>query len=286
MARSDVIAVVFDFDDTLAPDTTTRLLQSHDIDTEDFWKNKVPPLVASGFDPAFAWLKLMLEEIGEGKRLGPLTNSDLREFGATVDGTYYPGLPQLFPDLRAVVAEERDISIEFYIISGGLRQLLLGSSVVQEHFDGVYGCELAEGDDGVLRHIMRCVTFTEKTRYLYEINKGIRVSDSFKNPLLVNEAVSQEERRVQFPDMIYVGDGLTDIPCFSMIDAYKGTTFGVFDASLQSKAKTAFLKLLQPKRVISIHAPKYGPDDDLGALLRAAVEQKVAAITVRRGTAY
>lgn len=278
--------MVFDFDDTLAPDTTTRLLQSNGVDTDVFWKERVPPLVSSGFDPALAWLKLLLDEVRPGGALDGLSNAELRARGAEIDATYYSGLPQLFTDLRSAVAGERDISIEFYIVSGGLRQLLLGSQIVNEHFDGVYACELAEGEDGTLRYIKRCVTFTEKTRYLYEINKGIRVEDSFRNPLLVNRFVPENTRRVRFEDMIYVGDGLTDIPCFSTLAANHGTSFGVFDPSEQSKAKRAFLELLQPKRVVSIHAPRYGPDEDLGALLRAAVEERITAIHVRRGTAY
>ena len=286
MTVAHVIAVVFDFDDTLAPDTTSRLLEQHGIDTDDFWKNRVPPLVEEGFDPALAWLKLLVDEVGPGKPLGELSNERLRELGAQIDDTYFPGIPDVFADLRASVEEVRDVSIEFYVISGGLRQLLLGSQVVQDHFEGVYGSEFAEDDAGVIRYVKRCVTFTEKTRYLYEINKGISVDDSYANPFLVNKFVAEPDRRVRLDDMIYVGDGLTDIPCFSMLGAHGGTSFGVFDPGQQSKAKRAFLELLQPKRVMSIHAPRYGPNDDLGALLRAAVEEKVAAIKVRRGTVY
>jgi phosphoserine phosphatase len=286
MAVSDIIAVVFDFDDTLAPDTTTRLLQEHRIDAERFWSEDVASLVEDGYEPSLAWLKLLLDNVQPGRPLEGLSNQGLREFGATVDATFFDGLPGLFDDLRAQAAQERDVAVEFYVISGGLRQLLLGSSVVQKYFDGVYGSELADGPDGTLASIKRSVTFTEKTRYLYEINKGIKVEDSLRNPLLVNEDIPKSERRIRLDDMIYVGDGLTDIPCFSTLREAKGISFGVFDPSQQAKAKRAFLKLLVPQRVVGIHAPKYGPDAELGALLRAAVEQKIATAKLRRASVY
>jgi phosphoserine phosphatase len=282
----NVLAIVFDFDDTLAPDSTTKLLQHHGIDPDKFWKEDTPALVKQGYDPAIAWLNLLLDCVGPDKPLGNLTNQALREFGASLDDDYFPGLPELFDDLQREVAEERDISIEFYIVSGGLRELLLGSAIVQRYFQGVYASELGEGQDGLLRYIKRCVTFTEKTRYLFEINKGIPPDESRENPLLVNKDVPPDQRRVPFEDMIYVGDGLTDIPCFSLLQKSGGTTFGVFDPVTTAKAKRAFLELLQPRRVVSIHAPKFGPTDDLGALLRVAIAERIASIKLRTARPY
>jgi hypothetical protein len=63
---------------------------------------------------------------------------------------------------------------------------------------------------GFLGRIKRCVTFTEKTRHLFEINKGLQSKDTSSNPYLVNKFVPPEERRIPFANMIYVGDGLTD----------------------------------------------------------------------------
>ena len=79
-APQNVIAVVFDFDDTLTDDSTTRLLEHHGIDATDFWKNKAAGLLSAGWDPTLAYLKLLLDEVGPGKRMGQLTNADLRKF--------------------------------------------------------------------------------------------------------------------------------------------------------------------------------------------------------------
>jgi hypothetical protein len=82
---TDIVAVIFDFDDTLVPDSTTMLLKSHGIDTEDFWGRQARNLIRQGYDPPTAYLNLILNNIGEGKPLGLLTNPKLVEFGSFMD---------------------------------------------------------------------------------------------------------------------------------------------------------------------------------------------------------
>jgi len=203
------------------------------------------------------------------KPLGELTNNKLAAFGAELDATWFAGLPELFDDLLSIVAARqfRDISIEFYIISGGLQALIEGSQHVRKYFSGVYGCQFAEDQEsGVISQIKRCVTFTEKTRFLFEINKGISPADAATQPHLVNQLVPEESRPVPFNNMIYVGDGLTDIPCFSLIEKGGGVTFGVFQSGEES-AKQAFQRFLETKRVRSLNHPEYGKDAELGSLL-------------------
>ena len=141
-----VIAVVFDFDDTLVPDATTALLASRGIDVDEFWSAVVPPLVEEGYDPPLAYLRAMLDRIGADLPLGLLSNRDLHEFGESLDSEFFPGLPALFAALRDLVGRFRDISIEFYIVSGGPQDVIGGSSVVKTWFDGFHGCQLGEDD--------------------------------------------------------------------------------------------------------------------------------------------
>lgn len=274
-----VIAVVFDFDDTLIPDSTTALLESAGIDSGEFWTKLASALVREGYDPPLAYLKLILDRIGPDRPLGPLSNADLRQFGSNLDSSFFPGLPRLFTDLKREVAKFRDITVEFYIVSGGLEEVIGGSKIVSKHFTGFYGCQLGEDDAGILRYVKRCVTFTEKTRYLFEINKGIDPKKSRTQPHLVNNKVN--ERRVPFSQMVYVGDGLTDVPCFSLVRAGGGKTFGVFSKAKKS-AKQAFQELLDTKRVDSLHSPDYRASADLGALIRAAVTTVAANIDLGR----
>lgn len=268
-APQNVIAVVFDFDDTLTDDSTTALLRSGGINTDEFWGKKQPALVEQGWDPTPAYLKLLLDHVGDGRPLGKLSNERLREFGAKLE--FYPGLPGLFEDLRASVSEHQmsNPGIEFYVISGGMEEVIRGSSI-SAHLNGFWGCKFAE-EDGEIRHIQRVVSFTEKTKYLYHINKGL-LPGTNPGPYAVNENIQPQNRRVPFENMIYIGDGFTDVPCFSLITHFGGQAFGVFDAKKLGSPKKAWEKLVAPHRVVSMNAPKYGADDDLGALLRVAVK--------------
>lgn len=280
-----VLAVIFDFDDTLLPDSTSALLRDHSVDPDHFWTVQTKALVDQGYDPPLAYLKLLLGEVGPGRPLGQLTNQDLRKFGASLDNTWFPGLPQLFEDLRSIASEHRDVSIEFYIISGGLQPIIEGSTYVSKYFRGVYGCQLGEDpNSGIVSDIKRCVTFTEKTRFLFEINKGISPQDAATQPHLVNRLVPEETRPIPFKNMIYVGDGLTDVPCFSLVEKREGIAFGVFKSGKES-AKQAFQRFLETKRVRSMHHPDYQDDAELGSLLRAAVSTACGRLMVESARA-
>jgi phosphoserine phosphatase len=279
----EIIAIVFDFDDTLMPDSTSKLLRSHGVKPEDFWP-KSDELIRQGYDQPTAYLKLLLDNVGEGKPLGSLTNDDLRRFGAGLDGDFFSGLPGFFDDVRSQVLQRfKNIDVEFYIISGGLQAIMEGSNVVNKYFAGAYGCQLGTGPgSNVVSHIKRSITFTEKTRYLFEINKGIRQRNSEANPFLVNKDVKHEDRRIPLKNIVYVGDGLTDIPCFSTVKHFGGEAFGVFDPSSPEKTKRALLEFLVPKRVVGMYKPRYEATDELGALLRMWVFNRAAAIQIER----
>lgn len=272
------LAVVFDFDDTLVPDSTTLLLEEHGIHSHDFWLRDVKKLVVQGYDPAHAYLKVLLDNIGIGKRLGSLTSRELRRFGTKIERKFHPGLAELLNDLRGIVGKYKNIDIEFYIISGGLQDIIEGSKLVAGNFSAVYASQLA-GDkpNGVLKYIKRCITFTEKTRYLFEINKGVAPAYTRKNPYAVNEDVQMSKRKIPFANMVYVGDGLTDIPCFSLVSAgvrgeQGGVTFGVFDPAEKKSAKRIFQNFLIPRRVVSANPPQYRRKDALGSLTRRDID--------------
>src|SRR5262249_31874256 len=166
---------------------------------------------------ALAWLNLLIRLIGRGKPLGELTHAELRAFGASHARKLYPGVPGLIRDLKREVDKHKNIRIEFFIISGGLQEVIEAVPLVAEHFRAVYASQLGSDARGVPTEIKRCVTFTEKTRYLFEINKGLDPSKTKKNPYLVNEDVPEPNRKIPFKNTVYVGDGYTDIPCFSLI---------------------------------------------------------------------
>lgn len=137
----NVIAVVFDFDDTLADDSTTKLLEAHGVDAADFWQREMKNRTDEGWDPPLAYLTWILENVGEGKRFGMLTNAQLRELGKGLE--FYPGIPELFADLKAIT-EQHPLTrpvVEFYVVSGGLEEVIRGTSIAPFRRDlGMHFC--------------------------------------------------------------------------------------------------------------------------------------------------
>jgi phosphoserine phosphatase len=276
----NIIAVIFDFDDTLTDDSTTKLLVSAGVNPSRFWREQMPELYNQGWDPSLAYLQSMLDLVGKGKPLDRLSNAQLRQFGSTL--TFYKGIPQVFDDLHALVRkfEVSRPAIEFYAISGGLEEIVRGSTIAK-YFHGIWGCCFAE-NDGVVRCVQNVISSTEKTKYIFAINKGMH-DVCRKEPYKVNEFVDAQERRIPIENMIYIGDGLTDVPCFSVVSSFRGKAFGVFDPTKEESPKKAWEKLIAPKRVVTMNSPHYGPKDDLGALLRAAVTEICLRMDTRMG---
>jgi len=276
-----VIALISDLDDSLIEDTSTKLVASRGIDPGKFWGETVKELVTDGWDPTLAYLSKIVELSGEGRPLGRLTNADLRAFGATLDtAEFFPGVDGLRAELQAVASKiSSEIVVEFYVISGGILPILEGSPVLQRNCNAVYANQFDEDPAKGITRLKRVVTFTEKTRILFEINKGITPAQSAANPYLVNKEASANDRRVAFENMIYMGDGLTDIASFSLVKARGGYTFGLFNPAKAESANRALNEFIAGDRVTAAHAPRFGKDDELGSILRATVATIAKRIT-------
>ncbi len=278
--QANVIAVIFDYDDTLVPDSTTYLLRKKKIDVKKFWERDFKKLVSQHYDPPHAYLKLILDNVGNGKKLQGLSNNELRKIGKEVETTLYPGFKSLISDLKKTVADyDRQngiaVKIEFFVISGGLEEVIKGNKFICDNFSGIYGCRLgndANDNSKPLTTIKRTITFTEKTKFIFEINKGISQSDSDADPSAVNAEVEEKERTVLFKNMIYVGDGLTDIPCFSLLGKNGGSCFAVkhMNRSLSERLKI-YREIIKTKRTYNQAPPNYRKDQLLGDNLRLAV---------------
>lgn len=216
MAQS-VIAIVADCDDTLAPDTTGQLLARFGIDPKEFYAGPVGKLVEQGFDPPVAYMHEMLRLARDGGPLAGLTKAVMEEIGQKIER--YPGVPEIFLDLEAEIKEhyaEYGIRLEEYVISGGIADLI-AASPIGKVVDGLWGCNFAYDDAGRISAIKNVLSFTEKTRFVFAIEKGV-VGPEYRNkPYAVNEPMDGGERRVPLKNMVYLGDGPSDIPCMSVI---------------------------------------------------------------------
>jgi phosphoglycolate phosphatase-like HAD superfamily hydrolase len=295
----NVLAVIFDCDDTLTDDTTSALLAASDKDPKEFWGEgkQVDRLVREeGWEPTNAWLHVLLKYAAKDQ-LKYQTNAKLRAFGKTLRP--YPGLQNLFKDLKKITVGS-SCEIEFYIISGGIEDIVRGFASREEFkdvFRAVWGSRVApETSGGPIRYIARAITFTEKTRYIYAINKLADISEFEKNPARVNDYVPERNRRIPFANMIYVGDGLSDIPCFSIIEpsARRGAEAAegkepvggmVFPVFRPNSAKWQWENLLFPQRIPrGPFDPLYGRKRALGANLRYAVRTVWSNVILRTGS--
>ncbi|MFT4210749.1 MAG: haloacid dehalogenase-like hydrolase [Microbacterium sp.] len=196
-----------------------------------------------------AYLGHMLTYIDDGPFDG-LTNARLRELGASAP--LAPGMPDFMDRMRAVVRDDarfahHEIKVEHYIVSTGLRQMIEGNPI-RSHVDGVWACELLSDPptagyletlehlelNDKLTQVGYALDNTTKTRAVFEINKGSNVEPT----LDVNARMDSDERRVPMQHMIYVADGPSDVPVFSVVGGSGGRTLGVWtDAANYANVK-------------------------------------------------
>ena len=254
-----IVACIWDFDKTLIPDyMQTPLFKRYKVDAQQFWQEveALPEHYSKrGYrvNPDTLYLNHLLSYVKHGQMKG-LNNAVLRQLGEEL--TFYPGLPDLFQELREIVTHKEDyrrhgIRLEHYIISTGLTEIIKGS-LIAEHVENIYGCDFIESPlpPGFLRQgefdlmveseinqIGNVVDNTIKTRFIFEINKGTN-----KHPeISVNAKMAAEDRRVPIQNMIYIADGPSDVPVFSVVKQNGGLAYAVYnpesDAEFQQNDK-------------------------------------------------
>ena len=220
------LAVILDFDETLTDDSTSQLLKSHGVDVDVFWEVQIPDLINQGFDPTEAYMMLLVKEMRRRGKLEALRDERLREFGSTL--IFHAGVIDFFAELRKLVAGR--MKVQFFVISGGLQEIIAGSSIAHE-LDDFWGCTFYCDKALDIPYPKNVISFTEKTKYIFNINKGL-IGARYKNkPYEVNEYMAPKTRHIPLENMFYIGDGLTDIPCFSILDNYDGWPVCVYNES-------------------------------------------------------
>ena len=268
-----VIACVWDFDKTLIQGyMQSPLFDAFGIEEKTFWEevNRLPELYAAQgahVSKDTVYLNHLLSYVKNGPLKG-LSNQRLRELGREL--RFYPGLPGFFKSIKNHVSSDREdarhgITLEHYIISTGLAEMIRGSSIAP-YVDGIFGCEfiekpfppgfLAQDELGIepggeVSQIGVMVDNTIKTRFVFEINKGTNKDPSID----VNANMRPEDRRIPIHNMIYVADGPSDVPVFSVVRRSGGLAFAVYDPANEDEFAQND-SLLQAGRIHS-----YGPAD-------------------------
>ena len=231
----NIIAVIWDFDKTLIDgNMQDPIFEEYHIDKTKFWEkvNALPARYAKEGVKVNAdtiYLNQFIKDTKAGIFKG-LNNEKLRTFGQKQK--YYQGVPEIFKELQRVVEEnpkyrEYNIRVEHYIVSTGMSAIIEGSAV-RPYVEAIWGCDLIEGLDENKQKIISEVGYTidntTKTRALFEINKGVPQHPEID----VNAKMSDALRRVAFPNMIYIADGPSDVPAFSVVNKFGGSTFAIY----------------------------------------------------------
>ena len=274
----NTIAIVYDYDQTLSPNYMQDevLFPTFGIDANKFWARCHDLVKTQGFDNELAYMKALLDYLDIDRP----TNTRLRELGTGLQ--FFPGLPEMFDEFRTVLLtpqhEAHGIRVEHYIISSGLKPLIEGSRIAP-HVRAIFGCEFAEDKDGRITFPKRVISHTQKTQYLFRINKGL-----LDHAQDVNDHMPAELRPVPFEHMIYVGDGPTDVPCFTVVRQHGGHAIAVYNAAdpTRSSFKKCYQLSTHADRVRHIAPADYRAGSHLRLLLEQMVEEVATRIVERR----
>ena len=257
-----IVAFLYDFDKTLC---TTDMqdyafIPSLGMTPKEFWAE------ANGFgrgnriDGILAYMYTMIREAE--KRNRPFTREDLVEKGRSI--VLFPGVEDWFRRINAF-GVAHGVQVEHYIISSGLREIIEGSSISGE-FKEIYASEFYYDETGRPVWPKLAVNFTAKTQFVYRINKGVLdVSDD----KTLNDSMPDDSKRVPFTNMVYMGDGLSDVPCMKMMRAYGGQAIAVY----QESNRMGVEDLLAKGRVDFIFPADYSEDTALDLTVKNIIRK-------------
>ena len=264
--QKPIIAIMYDFDKTLC----TRDMQEYgfipslNMTSQEFWGEVGTLSKEKVMDPILAYLYHMLKKAQE-KGLS-ITKDSLVSLGGDIQ--YYPGVEEWFERINEY-GRENGVKIEHYVISSGIKEIIEGSTI-NKHFKKVYACEFLYNQNGKAEWPKLTVNYTNKTQFLFRINKG--VLDVWEDEKL-NAFVPEDERRVPFKNMIYIGDGLTDVPCMRLVKANNGQSIAVF----HKRKKEIAAQLLAENRVDFITEANYSKNSELDEIVKTIIE-KIAVV--------
>lgn len=263
-----VIAICYDFDKTLSPDDMQAQGYIQSVGYDDaklFWTESNDLATDNDMDQNLAYMFKMMEK-ARGRLL--FTRRTLEEQGEKV--VLFPGVEEWFERIRKY-GEERGVIIEHYIISSGLKEMIEGTSVAKKGvFEKIYASSFYYDQDGVALWPAQVVNYTNKTQFLFRIEKGIL---DINDPG-VNERFAPDEIRVPFRNMIYLGDSDTDIPCMKLITVNGGYSIAVYNSEMHDKTKA--YKMMREGRVKYFAPADYSEGKDLDCLVKAIIDRTVS----------
>ena len=257
MDKTPIVAIMYDFDKTLCTEDMENysFIPSLDMTPAQFWKMANDFGAKEHMDGILAYMYIMIKECEkQGKKF---TKESLYEDGKAIK--LFPGVKEWFDRINSY-GQELGVSVEHYVISSGLKEIIAGSGIADK-FKEIYACEFCYDENGNAVWPKLAVNYTNKTQFVYRINKGVL---DLANDKDLNESMPDDSKRIPFTNMIYIGDGLTDVPCMKMMKSYGGVAIAVYQDNTKEKVEDMLIK----DRVDFIFPASYEKDSEMDYTVR------------------
>ena len=267
--KKPIVAIMYDFDKTLCTKDMQEyaFIPSLGMTASDFWSEVRDMTDQEEMDNILAYMFIMVEKAKE-KHI-PITRQMFQEMGSHVE--FFKGVTGWFDRITAF-GEAVGVQVEHYIVSSGIKEIIEGTEIA-DHFKKIYACEFLYDESGSIQWPKYAVNYTAKTQFLFRINKGILTIDS-KSADILNGYTPEDDRRVPFCNMIYIGDGLTDVPSMKLVKLNGGQSIAVYD---QDRGKDAAVQLKKADRVNFIAPADYSPDGQMDVIVKSIIK-KIQAV--------
>ena len=256
-----IIAIMYDFDKTLC----TRDMQEYTfipsigMEPHEFWNHTSEVAAEETMDSILTYMYCMVEKARQSGN--PLTRESLVACGKDIE--YHPGVEGWFERINRY-AEEAGVQVEHYVLSSGLKEIIEGTSIAK-YFTRIYACEFLY-KDGQAHWPKMAVNYTNKTQFVYRINKGVL---DINNDADLNNSRPDSEKRVFFSNMIYIGDGLTDVPCMKLVKQSGGHSIAIYSHGQHQKTAP----LLKHERVDWMFEANYCEGSELDRTMKLLLEE-------------
>jgi 2-hydroxy-3-keto-5-methylthiopentenyl-1-phosphate phosphatase len=272
--RNPIIAICYDFDGTLSPGNVQEygFLPGLGDKAKTFWAESNELAKKENADPILTYMLYMIQKAAEAD-IGT-RKADFEGYGKTVK--FFDGVKTWFSRIKKYGAKH-GIAIEHYIVSSGLREMIQGTSIGDE-FEKIYACFYMYDNNDVAKWPAVAVNYTTKTQFLFRINKGIADDSDNKK---INKFIPEHKRRIPFAQIIYIGDGETDVPCMKLVKDKGGHSIAVYDP-LKPDKQSESEKLLRDKRVNYVAPADYSKGKRLDLLVSAIIDKILADSTLCR----
>lgn len=254
------LALIYDFDKTLSPRDMQEFHLTKSMGYDDpkkFWEKCGVVAKKDNMDSILSYMLLIKEEKPN------LTKKELNNEGKYIK--LYKGVDTWFKRINDY-GKKHGIKVEHYIISSGLKEMVEGTSIAKE-FKKIYACSYSYDDNGVVLWPARVVNYTLKTQYLFRINKG--VLDEM-NDYDLNRSTPEEQKYIPFTNMVYFGDGMTDVPSMKVVQGFGGLTVAVYDS--KSKKEALAMELKKNKRANFAFKADYSEGSNIEKAMKTVID--------------